>query len=88
MFYFNLYIVDTFYIETGVTSWGLGNFSRSRKLWELALSCTKYTFEYRMAVRLSLALSKCDEVGATIIQPKKQKGFSSNGRKRMPIVPT
>lgn len=40
-----------------------------------------------MAVRLSLALSKCDEVGVTVIQPKKQNGISSNGRKRMPIVP-
>lgn len=40
-----------------------------------------------MAVRLSLALSKCDEAGVTVIKPKKQTGVSTNGRKRMPIVP-
>jgi tetratricopeptide (TPR) repeat protein len=73
-------------IESGVTSWGLGNYAKSRKLWELALSCTKYTFEYRMAVRLSLALSKCDEIGITVIDSKKQKGLSTNGRKRMAII--
>jgi hypothetical protein len=73
-------------IEAGATSWGMGDYAKSRKLWEKALGCTKYAFEYRMAVRLSLALSKCDEVGATIIKPKKQNGISSNGQKRMPVV--
>jgi hypothetical protein len=82
-----LILFDTFFTEAGVTSWGLGSFAKSRKLWELALSCTKYTFEYRMAVRLSLALSKCDEVGVAVIKTKKQTGVSTNGRKRMPIVP-
>lgn len=70
-----------------MTSWGLGNYAKSRQHWESALACTKYTFEYRMAVRLSLALSKCDEKGATVIKSKKEKGLSSNGRKRMPIAP-
>ncbi|GAA5795759.1 hypothetical protein HPULCUR_001121 [Helicostylum pulchrum] len=80
------WIIPFTYWESGVTSWGLGDFAKSRKVWELALACTKYTFEYRMAVRLSLALSKCDEVGVTVIQSKKQKGVSSNGRKRMPVA--
>lgn len=74
-------------IEAGVTSWGMEDYAKSRKLWEQALTYTKYAFEYRMAVRLSLALSKCNEVGATIIKPEKQKGLSTNGRKRMPVVP-
>lgn len=70
-----------------MTSWGKGNYAKSRKSWELALSCTKYAFEYRMSVRLSLALSKCDEYGVNLIKTKKEKGMSTNGRKRMPIVP-
>lgn len=76
-----------FLIEAGVTSWGLGDLPKSRKHWESALSCTKYPFEYRMAVRLSLALSKCDEAGVILTKPKKQTGVSTNGRKRMPIAP-
>lgn len=52
------------------------------------MSCTKYDFEYRMAVRLSLALSKCDEIGVTHIDDKDIKGASTNGRKRMPILNT
>lgn len=72
--------------EAGVTSWGLGNIKKSRKLWQLALACSKYDFEYRMAVRLSLALSKCDELGVTHIEEKETKGLTTNGRKRMPIL--
>ncbi|KAI8876024.1 hypothetical protein K501DRAFT_285739 [Backusella circina FSU 941] len=80
------WIVPFTYWESGVTSWGLGNYKKSRKLWQLAMGCTKYDFEYRMAVRLSLALSKCDEVGINHINEKDIKGPSTNGRKRMPIV--
>ena len=76
------------FIESGVTSWGLGNYKKSRKLWQLAMSCTKYDFEYRMAVRLSLSLSKCDEIGVPHIDSKEIKGSSTNGRKRMPILST
>lgn len=51
------------------------------------MACTKYDFEYRMAVRLSLALSKCDEEGIPHIDDKEIKGgTSTNGRKRMPII--
>jgi hypothetical protein len=75
-------------IESGVTSWGLGNLKKSRKLWQMAMTCTKYDFEYRMAVRLSLALSKCDDVGVPHIDDKEAKGSSTNGRKRMPILST
>ncbi|KAL7327994.1 hypothetical protein PS15p_206338 [Mucor circinelloides] len=81
------WIIPFTYWESGVTSWGMKDYEKSRKVWEMALSCTKYAFEYRMAVRLSLALLKCDEIGVTVSKPKKQKGISTNGRKRMPIVP-
>ncbi|KAI9253060.1 hypothetical protein EDC94DRAFT_620056 [Helicostylum pulchrum] len=82
------WVIPFTYWESGVTSWGLGNLKKSRKLWQMAMSCTKYDFEYRMAVRLSLALSKCDEIGVTHIDDKDIKGASTNGRKRMPILNT
>ncbi|KAI8641035.1 hypothetical protein BD408DRAFT_346769 [Parasitella parasitica] len=81
------WIIPFTYWESGVTSWGLKDYEKSRKVWEKALACSKYAFEYRMAVRLSLALSKCDEIGVTISKPKKETGISTNGRKRMPIAP-
>ncbi|KAI8146065.1 hypothetical protein BJV82DRAFT_643356 [Fennellomyces sp. T-0311] len=83
---FETWVVPFAYWEAGVTSWGLGNIKKSRKLWQMALSCNKYDFEYRMAVRLSLALSKCDEIGVPHIEPDLKKGHTTNGRKRMPIT--
>ncbi|CDH49342.1 tetratricopeptide repeat protein partial [Lichtheimia corymbifera JMRC:FSU:9682] len=80
------WVVPFAYWEAGVTSWGLGNVKKSRKLWQLALSCNKYDFEYRMAVRLSLALSRCDEVGVSHIDTKQTQGMTTHGRKRMPIL--
>ncbi|GAN07432.1 tetratricopeptide repeat protein 39B-like [Mucor ambiguus] len=82
------WVIPFTYWESGVTSWGLGNYKKSRKLWQLAMSCTKYDFEYRMAVRLSLSLSKCDDIGVPHIGSKEIKGSSTNGRKRMPILST
>ncbi|KAI9030142.1 hypothetical protein CLU79DRAFT_734276 [Phycomyces nitens] len=76
------------YWESGITSWGLGNPQKSRQLWQLALACTKYDFEYRMSVRLTLALNRCDEFGIEVADTKAKKGPTTNGRKRMPIVPT
>ncbi|KAI8993499.1 hypothetical protein BDB01DRAFT_776482 [Pilobolus umbonatus] len=76
------------YWESGITSWGLGDYNKSRKLWQLAMGCTKYDFEYRMAVRLSLAISKCDDLGITLIDENEKKGTTTNGRKRMPILST
>ena len=51
----------------------------------MALSCNKYDFEYRMAVRLSLALARCDEIGVPTVEPQ-AKGQTTNGRKRMPVT--
>lgn len=75
-------------IEAGVTSWGLGNVPKSRKMWQQALSFTKYDFEYRMAIRLSLALMRCDELDTTdeYVESRETKGLSTQIRKRMPIV--
>ena len=50
-------------LEAGVTSWGLRNYVKSRKLWQQGLACSKYDFEYRMAVRFNLALTKCNDIG-------------------------
>ncbi|KAI8990834.1 hypothetical protein BDF20DRAFT_5040 [Mycotypha africana] len=80
------WVVPFAYWECGVTSWGLGNYRKSRKLWQMAMSYTKYEFEYRLAVRLSLALSKCDEVGITQAKMHETEGSTTNGRKRMPLL--
>ncbi|KAI9467864.1 MAG: hypothetical protein EXX96DRAFT_538254 [Benjaminiella poitrasii] len=80
------WIIPFAYWEAGITSWGLNDYAKSRRIWEQALSCTKYALKYRLNVRLSLALNKCDEKDVTIVKEKKQKGLSTNGRKRMPIV--
>ncbi|CAO3620948.1 unnamed protein product [Cunninghamella blakesleeana] len=66
------------YWETGVTYWGINNQMKSRQLWQLALSCNKYDFEYRMASRIHLAMEKCDEFG--IVEPSKSL---LNGKKRI-----
>ncbi|KAI9307555.1 hypothetical protein BJ944DRAFT_157842 [Cunninghamella echinulata] len=66
------------YWETGVTYWGINSRMKSRQLWQLALSCNKYDFEYRMASRIHLAMEKCDELG--VVEPSKS---SLNGKKRV-----
>lgn len=85
---FVLIIISFHPSESGVTSWGLGNYKKSRTLWQLAMACTNYDFEYRMAVRLSIALSRCDEFGVTSTSDQDIKGPTTNGRKRMPIMAT
>ncbi|KAI9318047.1 hypothetical protein BX666DRAFT_1934279 [Dichotomocladium elegans] len=49
--------------EAGVTAWQIDNKNRSRYLWEMALGHSKYDFEYRLAVRLSLVLARAEELG-------------------------
>ncbi|KAI9470939.1 MAG: hypothetical protein EXX96DRAFT_373245 [Benjaminiella poitrasii] len=80
------WVIPFTYWESGVSSWGMGNYKKSRKLWQLAMTSSKYDFEYRMAVRLSLALGKCDEMGISQIDDDQIKGPTTNGRKRMPIL--
>ncbi|KAI8380334.1 hypothetical protein BD560DRAFT_324222 [Blakeslea trispora] len=57
------WVIPYAYWEAGVTSWGMDNKTRSRVFWETALKYNKYDFEYRMAMRVSLALTKADELG-------------------------
>jgi len=81
------YVVAFAYWEAGVTMWGLGNKSRSRKFWEMALGVSKYEFEYRLAVRLNLGIVKCEELGIFNEPDRKSaKGPSSGGPKRMSLM--
>lgn len=51
------------------------------------MSHTKHTFEYRLMLRLSIALRKCSEMNVKSLEPaKKQIGLSTNGKRKMPIV--
>ncbi|CAO3593417.1 unnamed protein product [Absidia cylindrospora] len=61
------WLLPFIYWEAGVTHWGLENQRKSREWWQLALSCTRYDFEFRMASRVHLALEKCDALG--ILEP-------------------
>ncbi|OBZ86120.1 Tetratricopeptide repeat protein 39C [Choanephora cucurbitarum] len=72
--------------EAGITGWGMNDPSKSRTFWEKATTFSNYAFEDRMNVRLSLALNRCNQLGATVVKKKKEKGLSTNGQKRMPIV--
>ncbi|KAI8364846.1 hypothetical protein EDC96DRAFT_510581 [Choanephora cucurbitarum] len=72
--------------EAGITGWGMHDPSKSRTYWERATTFSNYAFEDRMNVRLSLALNRCHQLGATVVKKKKEKGLSTNGQKRMPIV--
>ncbi|KAI7905350.1 uncharacterized protein BX663DRAFT_430009 [Cokeromyces recurvatus] len=73
------------YWEAGITSWKLGDYAKSKKLWEQALTYTNYAFEYRMAVRLNLALNKFNEKKFEMFSAKRQKELSTNGKKRVQI---
>ncbi|CEP18575.1 hypothetical protein [Parasitella parasitica] len=57
------WVVPFAYWEAGVTAWGMDNKTRSRSFWESALKFSKYDFEYRLAMRVNLALTKADEMG-------------------------
>ncbi|KAI9470662.1 MAG: hypothetical protein EXX96DRAFT_622869 [Benjaminiella poitrasii] len=57
------WIVPFAFWEAGVTAWGTDNKVRSRIFWETALKYSKYDFEYRLAIRVNLALTKADEMG-------------------------
>ncbi|KAI9287302.1 hypothetical protein BC943DRAFT_374891 [Umbelopsis sp. AD052] len=80
------WVVPYAYWEAGITTWGLGQTQKSRKLWESGLTYSKFEFEYRLAVRINLALSQCDEMGILHVEPPKiSRGLSTGGRKRMSI---
>ncbi|KAI9309519.1 hypothetical protein BJ944DRAFT_154177 [Cunninghamella echinulata] len=82
---YDLWVIPYAYWESGVTCWHLGKYKKSRELWQKASNCSNYDFEHRLTIRLSLALSKCDDMGIAY-KYKSVKGKSSNGRKRMPLA--
>ncbi|KAI8099731.1 uncharacterized protein BX664DRAFT_321998 [Halteromyces radiatus] len=84
-FKYDSWIVPFTYWESGVTCWHLGQYEKSRRLWQQALAYTDYDFEHRLTIRLSLALNKCDDLGIHLNSITKG-GISSNGRKRMPLA--
>ncbi|CAO3608881.1 unnamed protein product [Cunninghamella blakesleeana] len=84
---FSKWIVPFAYWESGVTLWALEEFKRARSLWEQALSFSGYDFEYRLAIRLNLAITYAAELGVPQLpSPKPEKGLTTHGRKRMSII--
>lgn len=57
------WVVPFAFWEAGVTAWGMNNRTRSRTFWESALKFSKYDFEYRLAMRVNLAMTKAEEIG-------------------------
>ncbi|KAI8336682.1 hypothetical protein BC941DRAFT_353711 [Chlamydoabsidia padenii] len=81
------WIVPFAYWESGITLWALDEYKRARALWEQALSFSGYDFEYRLAIRLNLAITHAIELGVPETVPAKpEKGLTTHGRKRMSIV--
>ncbi|KAI7850810.1 hypothetical protein BDC45DRAFT_233656 [Circinella umbellata] len=56
--------------EAGVACWHADNRDRSIHVWEMALESSSYDFEYRLAVRLNLAMTHAEELGYTKPIPK------------------
>jgi hypothetical protein len=73
-------------LEAGVACWHLGQYKKSRRLWQQALNYTDYDFEYRLTIRLGLALMKCDEMGIRDDPTTTTTTTTSNGRKRLPLA--
>ncbi|CAO3662686.1 unnamed protein product [Umbelopsis ramanniana] len=70
--------------EAGVTTWGLDEKSKSLAFWDRAISYGKYDFEYRLTLRLTLAIDRAEEMGVQRLVPNQpEKGLSTNGRTRM-----
>ncbi|GAN00872.1 tetratricopeptide repeat protein 39A isoform X2 [Mucor ambiguus] len=57
------WVVPFAYWEVGMTSWNLDQRVRGKGFWEIALSYTNYDFEYRLAMRVNLALTRAAEIG-------------------------
>ncbi|KAG2235251.1 hypothetical protein INT48_004718 [Thamnidium elegans] len=55
-----------------MTSWSLNQKSRGREFWEIALGYGNYDFEYRLAMRVNLAVARADELGIHKLDSKKK----------------
>lgn len=80
------YIVPYAYWEAGVTAWGLDNKVRSRTFWEAALKCNKYDFEFKLSMRVNLAITKADELGVPQPEPKDPLKRHQQNKKEPVIV--
>ncbi|GAA5812064.1 hypothetical protein MFLAVUS_005513 [Mucor flavus] len=79
------WIVPFAFWEAGVTAWGMDNKVRSRSFWASALKFTKYDFEYRLALRVNLAITKAEELGVPVPQdPNPAKRYQAS--KKEPII--
>ncbi|KAI8071627.1 hypothetical protein BC940DRAFT_293319 [Gongronella butleri] len=85
----DLWVVPFTYWEAGITCWHFGDRKKSRQLWEQAAHYRRYDFEHRLAIRLHLALHKCDHL--KIPSPPSSTSatslaISNHGRKRLPLA--
>ncbi|KAI9497667.1 hypothetical protein BDB00DRAFT_803535 [Zychaea mexicana] len=81
------WIVPFAYWESGVTCWCMEEHGRARSLWEAALSFSGYPLEYRLAIRLNLAITHANDLGILASEtPRPEKGISTNGRKRLSLA--
>ncbi|KAG1180011.1 hypothetical protein G6F70_000860 [Rhizopus microsporus] len=72
------WVVPFAFWEAGVTAWGMGNKIRARSFWETALKFSKYDFEYRLAMRVNLAITKAEELGVPRpLDPDPAKRYSA-----------
>lgn len=71
------WVVPYAYWEVGMTCWSLDQKSRAREFWGVALEYTNYDFEYRLAMRVNLAVAKAEELGIQK-QDSKKKNLYEN----------
>ncbi|KAI9314958.1 hypothetical protein BX666DRAFT_1861516 [Dichotomocladium elegans] len=84
---YSTWVLPYTYWESGVVSWYTGGLKRARSLWEQALACTGYDFEYRLAIKLNLAVHHAIDIGVPETPSRsKFKGHTSFGRKRLPVA--
>ncbi|CEP11216.1 hypothetical protein [Parasitella parasitica] len=68
------WIVPFAFWEVGITSWNINQKARAQGFWEKALSYTNFDFEYKLAMRVNLALTKASELG--IVDGKAEQALS------------
>ncbi|OZJ04448.1 hypothetical protein BZG36_02815 [Bifiguratus adelaidae] len=74
--------------QAGVTTWCLDKKQKARQLWESAQRFSNYDFEFRLAVRLNLAILSCNEKGVKKIPLVRDSGgLSTHGKKFMYVMP-
>ncbi|KAI9482919.1 MAG: hypothetical protein EXX96DRAFT_518850 [Benjaminiella poitrasii] len=72
------WIIPYTFWEVGMTSWNLNQKARGRLFWETALGYTSYDFEYRLAMRVSLAVTRAEELGIHVLKKNKKPEFNNS----------